>query len=824
MPERISEGGDINIKEGRERLKTTEMSRVVICRSRTLAELEKELNRENIDWDNINFTRILMVEKTKESTAPNQMMPVGGRKWVEDKDALATALRNMLLKTHLRPSKIGLLNGQPINHKIDRVDKETGEIAEENLSTYYFFATVAPFDKSYPIDPKASKILKFHEIGHEDWEKLKNNEPTEGEGEQATLLDSLRQPEKPAPGESNEEFANRSLNVSLVRTGLESNWQTVEFTKMRRIYYFFTKIAGLDNDFEKKLSNDMSLDTKMQSLRQQFKEIFEDNDPGLRDALKQAVDLSNLEDELGNENTNNEQSRFETLLRFMYVLLESKFRVDDYLEVAKKNIHLKDFVEKLENFIDSLSSGADVNDREKFSNQIMAIDSLDDELLEEAFYESFFPGTNKKDLHKKFVQMNLAINLLIDHELAADHVCSLLEDIDDSLLRQLPEISSANIADLLKAALPGVGKDQKRRMKASSIPGEEYQTDERQVKRFVFEARRKLALFILLEKYDDIYEEIINNGDRPINKIFEKVFGAPLIKCHLIKEVEIDSSSESHKAKDEKVVRTQEYYAPTEESKKDPKFSSEKFIAELVKELPRLPSGHVYRHEEIRLRACLDDEGKNLFSVSQHPRPKERFSWYRKALVRGSERPEELNNDIFGRALVISPRDNSKEARAEILARSKATFNICSEDRGKMVCKDQMVEDYMPVIEILKRISAEPGVKIINFKPTNKSGESFASSMGKGDKICLAKFYVRHTDQKGVIRDEEIQIFSPTPDGKSGYDHRNDKITADSLYKFRRLHDVKGWRSGVEIIFPRALYPIPKIMNNQKELHTAGIV
>lgn len=163
------------------------------------------------------------------------------------------------------------------------------------------------------------------------------------------------------------------------------------------------------------------------------------------------------------------RSHNEMVLRVVFSLLESKFNYDNYIELIKNNSDLSDFANRLEKFINILSSGG--NDDESHQNLAYRLKSLD--------------------------------------------------ELDPELLTQVGEIRNAKIFTLLKYALPGIGSKEKGRFKNDHDEAVEHQ-DKSMLRRVVFEARRKLAMLFLLLETDEYYDDVIDVGTQEIQELRRK--------------------------------------------------------------------------------------------------------------------------------------------------------------------------------------------------------------------------------------------------------------------------------------------------------------
>jgi len=101
-------------------------------------------------------------------------------------------------------------------------------------------------------------------------------------------------------------------------------------------------------------------------------------------------------------------------------------------------------------------------------------------------------------------------------------------------------------------------------------------------------------------------------------------------------------------------------------------------------------------------------------------------------------------------------------------------------------------------------------IEIQQWKGLPKNGNGMESNgVGGGGTIRLCKFYIKHTDVKGVARMREVQIFLPKEEsgiwvsGKVDYDN---KKTDDERYSISRLFTHGNVYSLIELLFPYDIY------------------
>lgn len=121
---------------------------------------------------------------------------------------------------------------------------------------------------------------------------------------------------------------------------------------------------------------------------------------------------------------------------------------------------------------------------------------------------------------------------------------------------------------------------------------------------------------------------------------------------------------------------------------------------------------------------------------------------------------------------------------------------------------DSMVIEPVMRDVLVSLLQQDPRVRILEYKPFPPSGGKIMSSgPGGGGNIRFGKFYIEHTDDDGISRRKEIQVFIPDPvTGLSGSDEYQRKKEDDRVYAVQRLFHTKGIRSFMEVLFPAIIY------------------
>ncbi len=775
-----------------EQIKPREMSRVFIYQSKSTDQVKAELMSGKTP-DQISFINLILAEKSEDSISPNQLLPVGGSKRLDDKNSLDVAKRRVLEETHLRPIKIKKLGS--MNYDL----KDPRQTQAEKIAATYYLAEVLPLDVAYSLNPQEDKIAGYHQIDLSTYRDqiLRHgyyvadaDMPTE---RKLPLIDSLRVAyEAGVQDVSSNIVENVSAHdVFEIQGKLMEELENKDFVKSNKILSHIVSLLDMDSNAVEYWQNEIDdvkdvADTAKilkDLLDYATKEVCNGDIAKVQEIFLAAYDLSNFEDEVSEKRAG--RSHNEMVLRLIFSLLESKYNYDNYIKIVKDNPNLADFANRLEKFIKILSSGeSDVDKRKNLFYQLKGLDEIGPELVEEAFFEAFFDFIpkdidGKKQFERRINKTLAAVDSLLDEKIVRSKLAPIVrEQFNERLLTQVGEIRSAKIFTLMKYALPGVGLEEKGRFKVDSDEASGPQ-NKNMLRRVVFEARRKLAMLFLLLESDEYYDEVIDAGTQEIQELWNDILDPPKVNCYL---------TEKRNDANELLDIEAQFVAPESS-----------------------------RAQAMAVRPFKDKSGDTTMLVGQTLRRKERESVYRKMIVRGFDSPEDIK-DINGRSLVImSTKDRPL---SDIFKKEERVVEVCGKDiNGNFLCEDKNFEDHTAVFDIIERLQKDKHVKILEYKPTNEPGTTFKSSGAGGEgRIRMAKFYIQHTDNKGTVRTEEVQIFTPSIDGHSGFYWEKKKKEDDENYEFDRLLRTKGVHSFVEILYPARIYgkPIQKIQRVEK--------
>lgn len=761
--------------------KPKEMSRVFIYQSKSTDQIKAEILSGKTPAE-LSFINLIFSEKSADSISPNQLFPVGGSKLPSDKNSLGVAQRRTLEETHLRPVNIKKLGSLKYDLKDPR------EPVSTPIVTTCYLAKVLPFDVAYSLNPEEDKIAGYHQVDLSTYRDkiLKKGYHVADEGTSAErklpLIDSLRvNYEVDGEEESPNIVENSSVqDVSGVQVKLMEELENKDFDKGQKIINNLISLLKMDNNATEYWQNELSDSkdiTKNSKLLKDLleyatKEVCDGDVLKVQDLFLAAYDLSNFEDEVTEQHAG--RSHNEMVLRVVFSLLETKYSYDKYIELIKENPDLANFANRLETFINILSSSkSDIDDQKNLSHQLTGLDQVDPKLVEDAFFEAFFDfipkdEVGKEQFRKRINKTLTSINSLLDEKIVRSKLAPIVrKKYNERLLTQVGEIRNASIFTLMKYALPGVGLKEKRRFKVDENESSGPQ-DKNMLRRVVFEARRKLAMLFLLLETDDFYDEVTNTGTQEIQNLWNEILDPPKVNCYLTEK------------RDEK---------------------NQLLDIEASFDLPDNDTA-----QEMAVRPFKDKNGNILMLVGQSLRTKERESAYRKMIVRGYDEPEDIK-DIYGRSLIVMPKKDA--IGADILKKEERVIEVCDKnEKGSYFCEDKSFEDHSAVLDIIENLQKDRHVKILEYKPTNEPGSAFKSSGAGGEgQIRLAKFYIQYTDDDGKISTEEVQIFTPSADGHSGFYWEKKKKEDDENYEFERLLRTKGLHSFVEILYPAKIFP-----------------
>jgi len=780
MPRRIPEqfpSGALPVESG-ERTDPAEPTlepyvRVCVMSSFSATDVFRLMIQKKIEPRDFSFTNVLFVEKDGRSENAGQAVPIGGSVG-EDEDALKAVGRHLLEKTHIRPINVRLLGDMPytLHRKKEKRDKL--------VRARYFSANVLPSDIPIPLHPEDDKIMGFHRLDIQDVGTLL------GEGEIRTrshpsrgrilpLLDSLRMDESVDHATSAVDYAPK--DAENIQFEIVKDIRAHEAKKKIDVIMKLLIVSPLPDE-TKKLFQQRIEDARIKGDVSEIQELYvnvvdavsESNflSVPFHELFLEAVDLSNFQEEVDDESAGS--SRIEATVRFMLTLLETKFSSNAYLDIAEKNEKLKDLVQKIKHFLRIISSdakggrGGEQHSMERQSASMAEFGGDEgDALLADAFEESF-------DIDERWAnRVFTSTNTMID-DLSRKNIITITDGAyAANVVEQYNEVRDASLPYLLRLAFPRKKKSENHHFVKEGQHRE----------RAVFEARRKLALLVTLSEGRRFYEETIENGVAPIQSDVWNAIVKPTPP-----DVQMGSRFDDR---------------------------GELIDVDVVNEGDAKEHAHVWR---TRLRQVVRDDGSVApYLVEEITDQKRLEAVFRKMLIRGFDDPHEIK-DVFRRQFIFQPGDGNGSAHGaeRIFPKKEATIELCTESADGVRCEQRLIEDMAPVVDMLLSIQAKAerlktqgvSIHIVDFKPTD--GGMKSNSPGGGGDIRLAKWYVRHKDKKGVVRYQEVQAFTPSDDGKSGFYWAQKKKSDDERYALDRLIFTKGLRSFIELMWPAKLY------------------
>lgn len=767
------------IKELSEEKEPRRVVRVFLSQSRSMEEIMRDMKKThdesytNFDFTRLFFTNVVWAEKSDKSVQnAGQVMPVGGKVEKYDKgDLVITARREVVEETHLR-----VLDLQPFEKKVDYRLK-TNNVAID-IEQYLFFGRILPTDIPVPLDPQEDKIGDFHKMDLKMMGDLYSEKARSVTGKNLRLLGNLRLP-----------LCHEEKDNKIIRSPEEDE----------KVVGVFVELAGRSQDAEKKkresvmklvqkyLSQNEKHDSKTEVLFQQFFEakdffvhqkefqklcndlivIYGEED--FMDALKTAIEASNFEEEMVLPAS--QESSIEATLRVIYVLLETKGDYDIFLDIAQKNKSAAPFVQKIIEFIEALTDENDPSTGPEYKtknlrHKLGSLKELDDDFITSTFCEVF--GVDVSNIQSRLGEIDKFLNKLSSNAIIPN---GNLGYHQTNIIEITSEIANTSLSTLIRYAFPFGDNSWKENIVKD-------QRDNEEIKRKVFEARRKLALLYVYTKTDEYYKEIKENGNSPINKLWTQN-----IVSSKTQRIYIESLNDGKNITDIEV-----HNDPRDLSVDDSSESEERIGVDVRK---------------------ISIKGKPSFLAQMKTRVKELDSLYRKIIDRGFNDPSEVK-DIYGRLFIVTEDKTDEQSFEYIRRRETRRIRI----DGEM--KD--CDDMAPVLDIMEYLSQQDGIEIVSYTEMPQKDKAFASKgVGGGSDVKLTKFYIKHTDSKGIVRYEEVQIFTPIYD-KTAFFWYNHKDKDDKKYYFERLMREKGFHSVLEQLYPTAIYG--EAMHDLRMIHT----
>lgn len=523
--------------------------------------------------------------------------------------------------------------------------------------------------------------------------------------------------------------------------------------------------------------------------------LFNENAGATRRAFFRAVDYSNFEEEISDEQTAG--NFFASATRFFEALNSTGNLDDGFFEIAKKNKVLKPLVEKIENFLRGLTgqnaeiAGNPFHTKKHYKN-VRSLSESDAETVAEIFCKSMAVDKDR----------------LFGANGMLERVDSFISQIISEGVR--PLIGNAQLDNSLQQnnEVKGSSEDTLRRLVVYSFPfkspaeeeteswREAYRIDEDRAEvdknlveknpltaeqgaksELIFSARRKLILAILMLELYEEYDKIIRKGNQPIKDIWSKVLTGPVLKYDLYDVVDENGNLVD-------IIAGKE--AMSADYAEDLKEKGWKAVKTGQPELRtfRGKLGEDYAHD---YAVMIDDQDKSFESV------------VRKSLILGRG-----VHDIFRRMVCIEPV--TPEARHKALSQKTVSMDLHDYDaNGNLISLGPCeITDYDVVVDLMMTFQkSHPNVRIMKHKPADIAGGKMKSSgPGGGGEIIMSKFYFAY-EKDGQICEEEVQVFLPTPNGHSALMNMQLAKNDHLRYDIDRLAK-EGYLAR---LFPPSIYP-----------------
>ncbi len=803
-------------KEAKETVNKREVVRVFVFRSKSTEEIKKEL-AAGADPTLMSFITVMWAEKNAQAVNPHQVMPVGGRR-KDQVSAAADAARELMEETHLRARHFDSVGEMEYTFRHPREGDITNKAA--------FFATeIVPSDIAYSLHPEEDKIKGFHYLDAEETARLFVQHRlavpgAAGQKENILLLDSLRTPrlqavsfdvKKPSPEETDDVAAGAYRRVKIaddpvtaaVRLSRRSQTDEAEHESAFRIQMALMK-KFQQREYEKKkdalavcagllrrreaISQEEVEDvfqaidaaTNLEGLMVVYVDFFKRHDikdSVMRDIFCRAFDLANFKEEVRRENAGD--SRMEAVLRLVYTMMNTEYYDDAYLDTAGEITNLKDFVGRLRSFLRAIApQGKSAAEQAKTISGARTDQVLGQRIVEE-FQRAFdIPADEAKsrlDDIDRF--LHNTVREAADPLIKGKHSRRLLE--------QTNEVQGATLQKLLEMAFPTGGRSAAWKERYRGEGGDKKGAFP--LESVVFEARRKLAMLYLFGPTEEYYRQMreLNSGNVIGEAIFEKVSSAPVVGCD-VEEI----YDRVGNLLDIKVKINGELSSEAE------------MPYAMIRRLDGKAGSSVVRYH-------ADVEKLPIKELDQ---------LFRKMIVRGFDQPEQAR-DLYRRSIVLVAPVDEKDAARLTTREKRKIAGVVDEDGGDV----EEVEDIQAVLDVVETIAAQANTRVVGFKSTPQKNERLKSrgAGGKGE-VRFAKFYIEHKDAEGNLHYEEVQVYAPSEDGKSGFYHKRKKEADDERYFFERLLQTRGLRSFMELLFPAAIYGRPVHLLHRKRAEGNG--
>ncbi len=756
-----------------------EVARVFVLQSLSAEQINQELekalaNSIGSDVDLIEIvtklplTHCLWLEKGSTARNKGQVMPIGGGVEPEDLGDLArTASRELLQETHLRPIKLEQLRtmdeaDKPITIEYKMKLKDEDSITEVDNTQYLYVATILPSDVPYQLDPAEDKIAEFPGLSLSEMGLLWSEDKLSKNDRSLVLLDSLRLfPENVNNPKIDLEFKKTEEHALAVAEVMRSLGAKVREFKIQKMADVAAELISILEWRMKEAYNLAEPEIEQRTLPalaliEQLK-VLGDNLPEAEKIYAQVIGLTrdyvDLKDWFPHAV---ERSNFrEELKNPGNSNIEAAIRLAFLLTKTALSLNeIADLQQKqqAETGQENFNEYYDLIGFLQRISGVVKIDDLTDKLIADfANLKSRRQIDSEVSTRTGITDIGTKfnrINKFLENMVDLGLVKGSQGALEPGQVNMLTNVTNTDLRSLLRYAFDFTSDD---------INVEKFQTKESR-ERLQFEALRKLFLLSALEPANQRYREVEDLSNHDIEELWGNLF---VVNKRSQRSVVSDVGDDGNEA-------------------------------------------------EWFMRGFQDIPG---LLAMQDSRTKQVSSYYRKIIVRGFDDPEQLW-DIYGRSLVLSPDSGSdQKVQTELFTRIEAQVEVYSADKKNNLSPEtKTVLEFPAVLKIIAELQKQ-GAKIVDYDATNLPGTKFNSAgPGGGDDIVLAKFYIcldTEEDGEQQRRFEEVQIFSPTEDGVSGFAHKEHKAQSDAQYTVKRLTDTKGLRSFIELMFPAGIYGDP---------------
>lgn len=619
----------------------------------------------------------------------------------------------------------------------------------QQTKQHLFIGHALPLDVPYPINPEEDKFETFHEL---DIAQLSELYTEHRSTDSITLFGNLRLPTP--DGQSSDPHVTllepeKNYDITI---GMVAHIQEKEAVKRYLTVQYFFKLRKQHSDDERTLLHKLKSGDffDRHNAFKEFLRIYITNDTSRQQFLT-AFDMSNFEEEVqainqfGTEQEKNKMKGTNSENVLRSIL--------SFLFTHFENDTYLDIAEQnpqLREFIGCIRTFIRIlfskhDTPGSITNLDETFSETENELIEGAFIEAF--GLPKEKIGHMLTNIS---------EFITDLVKSAIIPNTDGTYHKITideynDIRDADLATLIRIAFPGRKKEWKK-----SVPEPERQ-------RMVFEARRKLALLYLLREPDQWYDTHIETRIPKIANFWSTTL--PLSNRGNVSE---------------RIIYTDE---------------SKNTIDNIILFTEELDTTKPVVAQQTKLRRW-SPKTLHPFLAEVTVRTKTRPSLYRKFITRGVDK--RTTGDVYGRSISIIPDPEQKDSFTYSTTREKRILTVNNSTKE--------YEDFGPILDIIEQLH-NAGFVITEYKPTPKDGEKIQSNgPGGGAPIRLAKFYIQTPDES---QREEVQIFSPSTDGKSALYWKHIKEEDDKTYSIDRLIETNSLRSVTELLFPTPIYGEP---------------